>query len=212
MTKEDPLRPYRSKRDFSHTPEPKGGKPRPARKHPRFVIHKHQARNLHYDLRLEVDGVLKSWAVPKGPSTDPRVKRLAVVTEDHALEYIDFEGAIPEGDYGAGATIVWDAGTYKNMSEKDGLVVAMEDAIDRGHVSVWLDGNKLKGGFALKRFGTGKQDQWLLIKMKDEHADPDNDPVASRPESVLSGKTVEELTEQAKLGQTNRKVNKRPKR
>jgi DNA ligase D-like protein (predicted 3'-phosphoesterase) len=193
MTKADSLNPYHSKRDFSRTPEPEGGMSKARHKVPGFVIHKHKARNLHYDLRLEVDGALKSWAVPKGPSTDPGVKRLAVQTEDHPLEYIDFEGVIPEREYGAGATIVWDAGTYGNLTERDGEPIAMRAAITAGHVSVWLEGKKLRGGFALNRFRTGEKDQWLLVKMKDEEADPAYDPVATAPESVISGRTLEEV-------------------
>jgi len=214
MTKQDPLGPYRVKRDFSRTPEPKGGQPRDPRKKPRFVIHKHQARNLHYDLRLEVEGVLKSWAVPKGPSTDPQVKRLAVQTEDHPLEYIDFEGKIPQGEYGAGATIVWDTGTYRNLTEKAGEPIAMPAAITAGHVTIWLEGEKIRGGFALNRFRTGKQDQWLLVKMKDEEADPDEDPVATLPRSVLSGKTIEEASDGVpprQPAQEKRKNRKTPK-
>ena len=123
------------------------------------MVQKHDARTLHYDFRLEVGGVLKSWAVPKGPSTDPREKRLAMPTEDHPLAYGDFEGVIPEGEYGAGPVIVWDAGTY-----------------------------------ALQRIGGGGRERWLLVKRKDEGADARRKPTKSQPESVLSGKTIEELS------------------
>lgn len=124
------------------------------------MVQKHDARTLHYDFRLEVGGVLKSWAVPKGPSTDPREKRLAMPTEDHPLAYGDFEGVIPEGEYGAGPVIVWDAGTY-----------------------------------ALQRIGGGGRERWLLVKRKDEGADARRKPTKSQPESVLSGKTIEDLSE-----------------
>jgi DNA ligase D-like protein (predicted 3'-phosphoesterase) len=193
--KGDPLKTYQGKRDFRRTPEPRGGR-RSARTKPRFVIHKHDASTLHYDIRIEAGGVLKSWAVPKGPSTDPREKRLAMPTEDHPLEYADFEGTIPEGQYGAGPVIVWDAGTYRNLTERDGEEVPVETAAEDGHVAVWLDGRKLSGGYALTRTGGEKRERWLLVKMKDEGADARRNPVKSQPESVVSGKTMEELAEE----------------
>jgi len=158
---------------------------------PRFVIQKHAASSLHYDFRLEVDGTLRSWAVPKGPSTDPRVKRLAVEVEDHALGYIDFEGAIGRGLYGAGAVIVWDAGTYRNLDEER----IMAEAIAAGHAKVWLEGEKLTGGWTLQRTGGGAKPQWLLIKRRDEAADARRDPVSTQPESIRSGRTVERVAE-----------------
>jgi DNA ligase D-like protein (predicted 3'-phosphoesterase) len=186
----DDLRRYRSKRDFRRTGEPPGRAPRRRRKNEsRFVIQKHAASSLHYDLRLEVDGVLKSWAVPKGPSTDPRVKRLAVEVEDHPLEYAEFEGRIGEG-YGAGSVIVWDSGTYRSLT--DGPV---RDALEHGHLSVWLEGEKLRGGFTLQRTRGGSKPQWLLIKRRDEGADARRNPVSTQPESVRSGRTVEQLAE-----------------
>jgi DNA ligase D-like protein (predicted 3'-phosphoesterase) len=163
-----------------------------------FVVQKHAARRLHYDFRLEVDGVLKSWAVPKGPSLDPAQKRLAIEVEDHPLEYADFEGVIAEGQYGAGAVIVWDTGPYRNLTrDAQGRPRPMAEALRQGLVEVWLEGHKLKGGFALvrTRLGGGKR-QWLLVKMKDEYADSRIDLLASAPESVLSGRTVEEVAEQ----------------
>ena len=153
---------------------------------PRFVIQQHAARTLHYDFRLEVDGVLRSWAVPRGPSTDPREKRLAVEVDDHSLEYADFEGTIGSG-YGSGAVIVWDAGTYRALGE-----VAAGEALDAGHLSFWLEGSKLRGGYTLHRTSGGAKPQWLLIKRRDEEASGD-DVVASRPESVQSGRTLEDL-------------------
>src|SRR5438132_4733421 len=148
MGRDEPLARYREKRDFRNTPEPRPRTLRRGGKRPRFVIQKHDATSLHYDFRLEVDGVLKSWAVPKGPSTDPRDKRLAMPTEDHPLEYADFEGVIPEGEYGAGPVIVWDAGTYRNLTERDGREIPMAEGLRRGHVKVWLDGRKLRGAYS----------------------------------------------------------------
>ena len=180
---------YRSKRDFRRTDEPSGREQRRrARGEPRFVIQEHAASSLHYDFRLEVAGVLKSWAVPKGPSTDPRVKRLAVQVEDHDLDYADFEGRIGEG-YGSGAVIVWDAGTYRNLDEER----AMADALDAGHAKFWLDGEKLEGGWTLQRTSAGKKPQWLLIKRRDEGADARRNPQSTQPESVKSGRTVEQV-------------------
>lgn len=161
------------------------------------MIQKHDASSLHYDFRLEAGGVLKSWAVPKGPSTNPKDKRLAVPTEDHPLDYADFEGVIPEGQYGAGPVIVWDTGTYRNLTEKDGREIPVEDAVGKGHVKVWLEGRKLTGGYALTRTGEGKQERWILVKVDDEKADARRKPVKSQPESVLSGKTVEQLADAA---------------
>ena len=162
-----------------------------ARSRPRFVIHKHAATSLHYDFRLEAGGVLKSWAVPKGPSTDPRDKRLAMRVEDHSLSYGNFEGVIPEGQYGAGEVIVWDAGTWRPLT--DGSV---EDALDDGHLTFWLDGKKLRGGWSLRRIGAdGRRERWLLVKQRDEEADARRRPVSTQPESVLSGRTIEDLRE-----------------
>jgi DNA ligase D-like protein (predicted 3'-phosphoesterase) len=170
-------------------PKPNG------QREPIFVVHKHLARSQHYDLRLESGGVLKSWAVPKGPSTDPREKRLAIRVEDHPLEYANFEGVIPEGQHGAGGAIVWDTGTYRNRTKRDGAEVPVERAVEDGHVVVELHGHKLRGGYALTRtgFDARGRERWLLVKKRDAEADPAHDPVVTQPQSVLSGRTVEQL-------------------
>ncbi len=134
MAKKEQLGEYRTKRDFARTPEPTGNGPQTAGEAPIFVVQKHAARTLHYDFRLEIDGVLKSWAVPKGPSLDPKEKRLAVPTEDHPLEYADFEGVIPEGEYGAGTVLVWDIGSFRNLTAKKGKPVSLADAVAHGHL------------------------------------------------------------------------------
>jgi DNA ligase D-like protein (predicted 3'-phosphoesterase) len=190
------LEEYRRKRNFRRTPEPAGATEHPARPEdePVFVVQKHDASRLHYDFRLEVDGVLKSWAIPKGPSMNTRDKRLAVPTEDHPLEYRDFEGIIPEGEYGAGRVIVWDTGTFRNITKRDGQLVPLHQAIENGQVAIWLEGKKLKGGFALTRIRDGKKPIWLLVKKRDEYANT-SDPVNEQAESVLSGRTTEELDE-----------------
>lgn len=186
---------YRDRRDFARTPEPEGGG-RAASDRPIFVIQEHAASSRHFDLRLEVDGALASWAVPKGPSTDPREKRLAVRTEDHPLDYADFEGVIPEGEYGAGRVIVWDAGTWENITQKEEGVRPAAQALEEGHLLAWLEGRKLRGGYALQRVGEGEDADWLLVKMKDEGADARRNPVSTEPASVISGKTVEEIGEE----------------
>jgi DNA ligase D-like protein (predicted 3'-phosphoesterase) len=188
------LLPYREKRNFKVTPEPSGGRKKTSHQ-PIFVVQKHAARALHYDLRLESEGVLKSWAVPKGPSLDPDAKHLAVPTEDHPLDYADFEGVIPKGEYGAGAVIVWDTGPYRNISDKEGSPLTMAQAEKKGHIKVWLEGKKLKGAFSLFRFRQAEgheKESWLLVKMKDEHADAKKDIIA-QDASVLSGRKIEDL-------------------
>lgn len=164
----------------------------------RFVIHKHDATTLHYDFRLEADGVLFSWAVPKGLSTDTRVRRLAMPTEDHRVGYIDFEGVIPEGKYGAGTVLVWDSGTYRNLRAGKGRrSLGMSASRDDGLIEVWLEGKKLRGGYALKRTGGGRRPRWLIIKMNDEHADARRNPVSSAPNSVSTGRSLEQVAADA---------------
>jgi len=161
------------------------------------VIQKHDASSLHYDFRLEADGVLKSWAVPKGRSTNPRDKRLAMPTEDHPMDYADFEGVIPEGEYGAGTVLVWDTGTWRNLTEKDGEQVPVEQALRDGHLRFELQGSKLTGPYALTRVGRGGRERWLLVKMAGEGADARRKPVRSQPDSVLSGRGLEEIAAEA---------------
>jgi DNA ligase D-like protein (predicted 3'-phosphoesterase) len=188
---------YERKRDFSKTGEPSGkrAKAKARRRHPRFTIQKHDATSLHYDLRLEVDGVLASWAVPKGPSTDPADKRLAMRTEDHPMDYLEFEGVIPKGEYGAGPVIVWDRGVFENISEKRGEPMELAKAIEVGDVKVFLLGEKVRGPYALVRTRSDARgrEQWLLIKKRGEGADRRRNPTSSQPKSVLSGRTIAQV-------------------
>ncbi len=190
---------YEKKRDFRKTPEPGAKEERPswACKEPIFVMQEHVASRQHFDFRIEVEGVLKSWAVPKGPSTDTREKRLAVETEDHPLAYADFEGTIPEGEYGGGTVIVWDRGSYRNLQEgaspKDSSPESVSEQVKKGHVTIFLEGQKISGGYALVRTGGKDGKQWLFIKMKDDEADARRDPVSTEPESVKSGMTINEI-------------------
>jgi DNA ligase D-like protein (predicted 3'-phosphoesterase) len=161
------------------------------------VIQKHAASRLHYDSRLEAGGVLLSWAVPKGLSTEPRDRRLDIQTEDHPLDYVDFEGVIPEGEYGAGTVLVWDSGRYHNLRARKGRnSQSMEQALKDGLIEVWLEGEKLTGGYALKRIEGGKKPRWLIIKMDDEHADARRRPTSTEPQSVRSGRDLDEIAAQ----------------
>jgi DNA ligase D-like protein (predicted 3'-phosphoesterase) len=159
---------------------------------PIFVVQLHDARRLHYDVRLEVDGVLKSWAVPRGPSLDPAIKRLAVPTDDHEMEYAAYEGVHVGSKYGSGAVIVWDAGTYRNLTKDSrGRVIEPADAVAGGHLKVELHGTKLNGAWAFTR--TGRDGDWLLVKVRDAAADAGLDLTVAEPRSVLSGLTIEEM-------------------
>lgn len=192
----DNLSSYRKKRNFKCTSEPQGSSDS-AQGGRRFVIQKHDASSPHYDFRLEVKGVLVSWAIPKGPSTNPADKRLAIQTEDHPLDYAQFEGCIPSGEYGAGTVLVWDTGTYRNLrAEKGGSAKSMETSLEEGLVEVWLQGEKLSGGYALKRIQDGKKSQWLLIKMDDEGADARRNPVSTEPDSVKTGRSLSRIAEE----------------
>lgn len=188
---------YTHKRDFSISPEPAASYPSvknsPAR--PIFIVQKHQAAHLHYDLRLELDGVLKSWAVPKGPSLDPSQKRLAIEVEDHPLNYRNFEGVIPRGNYGAGSVIVWDEGTYlvPNCNDSECIQQVLRDNFKKGNLVFILDGKKLKGAFHLVRLNRkDTNEQWLLIKKEDSFSSNNNILLMNR--SVRTGRTIEEIT------------------
>jgi len=191
------LRTYRSRRDFARSPQPRGEASALWKRdgNPIFVIHQHRATTLHFDLRLEVDGALASWAVPKGPSTDPSEKRLAVRVEDHPLDYADFEGVIPADSYGAGPVIVWDAGPYRSLrTDAGGVALPLAHCLGEGKIEVWLEGRKLRGGYALlhARLG-GDERHWLLRKLDDEGADARRKPASTEPRSVLTGRTLEEV-------------------
>jgi len=159
----------------------------------RFVVQQHDATHMHYDFRLEINGVLVSWAVPKGPSMDPSVKRLALQTPDHALEYGSFEGILPEGSYGAGPVLLWDEGTYESIKEVDGKVLTPAQSLEMGTLEFKLHGKKLRGNFALIKTkgmrGHSSKNQWLFIKMHDEYAQT-GDITKEMPESVKSGKKI----------------------
>lgn len=191
------LQKYNQKRDFEKTPEPSDQTVNLdwAEGRPFFVIQKHEASTLHYDFRIEVEGVLKSWAVPKGPSTDPSVKRLAVPTEDHPLAYADFEGVIPEGEYGGGTVMLWDRGPYRNLKvREDGTVEkTVAQQVDDGHLTLWLEGQKVRGGYALIRTGAGEKARWLLIKMDDDEADARRNPTSTENLSVKTGRTMAQI-------------------
>lgn len=203
---EDPeaaLREYRSRRDFSRTGEPAGGEAgeaAQATERPVFVVQKHAASSLHYDLRLESGGVLKSWAVPKGPSLDPADKRLAVMTEDHPLEYAAFEGTIPEGEYGAGTVMLWDFGWWEPdtawMKEAKGGVgesVEPEAALAHGELKFIIHGQKLTGSWALVQMKGRGEKNWLLIKHRDATARSGSSVTEDAPDSVASGRSLDEI-------------------
>jgi bifunctional non-homologous end joining protein LigD len=188
--KDGKLAEYQSKRDFSRTPEPSGSAAGPAGQPARrFVVQRHRARRLHYDLRFEIDGVLVSWAVPKGPTLDPDIKRQAIHVEDHPIEYLDFEGVIPHGEYGGGDVIVWDRGTWEPHATDDPA-----KAVASGELHADVHGDKLRGRFILVRTGRGGsgQNQWLLLHKRDEYAAAGWDP-EDHPRSVLSGRTNDEV-------------------
>ncbi|MEU6352968.1 DNA polymerase ligase N-terminal domain-containing protein [Streptomyces sp. NPDC047072] len=184
------LRTYRAKRDFGRTREPEGrnGSGGPA---PRFVVQIHDASTMHFDFRLQVGDVLKSWSVPKGPSDVPKDKRLAVPTEDHPLEYEEFEGVIPADEYGGGTVIVWDHGTYEPLShDRQGRPVDFAESLERGHATFRLHGAKLRGQYALTRF---REDDWLLVKTAEGRKRGHGTPNPRRARSVMSGRTLAQV-------------------
>ena len=181
------LEKYREKRKFEQTPEPAPGHARRGAHALQFCVQRHHATHLHYDLRLEVDGALKSWAVPKGPTLDPDEKRLAMMVEDHPIEYGGFEGVIPKGNYGAGSVMLWDRGTYELLDHG-----TADEQLARGDFKFHLDGEKLRGDFAIVRTKRGKGNEWLLLKKKDAFAEPGWDP-EDHAHSVISGRTQEEI-------------------
>lgn len=186
---------YKAKRDFTKTKEPAAGSKFKQTKEPIFVIQKHDASQLHYDFRIEIDDALKSWSVPKGPSTDPSVKRMAVPTEDHPIDYAWFEGTIPEDEYGGGTVMIWDRGKIKNLkTDEEGNEIPLSESYDMGTVEIELKGEKLQGGYALIKMKGGKmQGNWLLVKMDDDKADARRNPVSTEPNSAVSGRSLEEI-------------------
>ena len=201
---------YRRKRDFSRTAEPEGGTSKKGGKKLDFVIQKHAASHLHYDLRLELDGVMKSWAVPKGPAPDPSIKRLAMQVEDHPIEYNTFEGTIPQGEYGGGTVMLWDRGTYE--PEKGGGEDGVREGYKKGDLKIVFHGKRMKGSWVLVRTrgwgsggGAGKP-SWLLIKHRDEHAQPGDALVEQHTTSVVTNRTMEEIggAQKKKVWHSNR--------
>ena len=199
------LKKYREMRDFAQTPEPAGGKPKKS-KLPMFVIQKHHASHLHYDFRLEMEGVLKSWAVPKGPSYDPGTKRLAMMTEDHPYDYGSFEGVIPEGNYGAGNVIIWDTGTWEFIEPGDDPVKALK----QGKLTFRMFGKKMFGEWALVKIHgrSPKGNEWLLLKHRDPYANPNVDVTEVAPRSVVSNLDVDEIGSE-RTWQSNRTSTRR---
>jgi bifunctional non-homologous end joining protein LigD len=206
----DALEEYRSKRDFDRTAEPSGDAPRSSLEEaPRrvFVVQKHDASRLHYDFRLELDGVLKSWAVPKGPSLDPADKRLAVMVEDHPLDYAHFEGSIPEGEYGGGTVMLWDSGWWqpdvdwmkeakgsnKTGAGKAGAIPSPAEALAKGELKFVVHGKKLTGSWALIKTRWQGENNWLLIKHRDDAARPGSDIEKEAPDSVATGRSLEQI-------------------
>ncbi|WP_037325243.1 DNA polymerase ligase N-terminal domain-containing protein [Salinimicrobium terrae] len=193
------MKTYNEKRDFSKTKEPKEVPLKKKNGEERiFVIQKHDASNLHYDFRLEIDNTLKSWSIPKGPSTDPSVKRMAIPTEDHPMAYASFEGVIPQGEYGGGTVMIWDTGTIEsNKHDEDGNIISLEESFKSGSIEVILHGKKLTGNFNLVEMKGGKmKGNWLLMKQDDAEADARRNPVSTQSKSVVSGRTLKQIEQE----------------
>jgi len=201
-TKTAPLGEYNAKRDFTRTAEPAGKVPRPRGKTLHFVIQKHAASHLHYDFRLELDGVMKSWAVPKGPSLDPSVRRLAMEVEDHPIAYNTFEGTIPQGEYGGGTVMLWDRGTYE--ADDRGGAESLRTGYEKGELRFVMHGKRLQGGFVLARLNRPGRPQWLLIKRRDAYADPERDVTAEETTSVASRRTMEQIASGRRVWHSSR--------
>ncbi len=196
-----PLEEYAAKRTFEKTPEPRPGKNKSKPGANFFCVQRHDATRLHYDFRLEIDGVLKSWAVPKGPSLDPTVKHLAAHVEDHPFDYGEFEGNIPAGNYGAGSVMLWDRGTFELLGDMPAL-----DQMARGDLKFRLHGEKLQGDFAIVHMkNRGKGNEWLLIKKRDQFAVEGWD-VEEHAWSVLSGRTQQEIAQNLPARRSKRKT------
>lgn len=200
-TKATPLAEYNRKRDFARTKEPAGKVPRARGKTLHFVIQKHDASQLHYDLRLELDGVMKSWAVPKGPSLDPAVRRLAMEVEDHPISYNGFEGTIPAGEYGGGTVMLWDRGSYEAA---DGGVESLRQGYEQGDLKFILHGKRLRGSWVLVRMKRPGRPQWLLIKHRDAAADPSRDITAEKTTSVATRRSMKSIAAAGRVWRSNR--------
>ena len=189
------MKSYNEKRDFSKTKEPKAVHSKKGNKEPVFVIQKHDATTLHYDFRLEIDNTLKSWSVPKGPSTDPSVKRMAIPTEDHPLDYANFEGVIPQGEYGGGTVMIWDQGKIESIKkDEEGQLISLEESFKNGSIEINLHGKKLQGAYNLVEMKGGKmKGNWLLMKQDDAEADARRNPVSTEAKSVVSGRTLKQI-------------------
>lgn len=207
-----PLAEYKRKRDFSQTAEPEGKQAKRSRRGLHFVVQKHAASHLHYDFRLELDGVMKSWAVPKGPSYDPSTRRLAMQVEDHPIEYNTFEGTIPKGQYGGGTVMLWDRGTYD--AEDGGGEESLRDGYERGDLKFVLHGKRLMGSWVLVRMRReGGRAQWLLIKHRDEYATTKVDVTEAVQTSVTTGRTMDEIASgRSRVWNSNREPKDAPEK